>query len=67
MVSCSVLSSSKVAQCSVRLDYKDFRKSCRMQKFCHKPLNTHALQSLLLGKAGVKGTLLVSHLGQPLR
>ena len=38
-----------------------------MQKFCHKLLNAQVLQSLLLGKAGVKGTHLVPYLGQQLR
>ena len=38
-----------------------------MQKFYHKLLIAQVLQSLLLGKAGVKGTLLVHHLGQQLR
>ena len=32
-----------------------------MQNFRHKLLIAQVLQSLLLGKAGVKGTLLVSH------
>ena len=36
-----------------------------MQNFCHMVLIAQVLQSLLLKKAGVKGTL--SHLGQQLR
>ena len=38
-----------------------------MQKFCHKLLIAQVLLSLLLGKAGVKGTLLVPHLDQQFR
>ena len=43
----------------VRPDYRDFRKSCRVQNFCHKLLIVQVLESLSQGKAGVKGTLLV--------
>ena len=38
-----------------------------MQNFCHKLLIAQVLQSLLLGKAVIKGTLLVPLLDQQLR